>query len=469
MGFAWFRKKKEMPKLSPEVQEEKWKKRDVETLKAGKLASLALELTDSLIKKHGPRLAGSAACRETADDLAGQYKPFCTRVSSDSFRFHAKAYQMPLRLAGYCYIISLVLLYVGLPFSALLLLSLFLWYVWRESISYRPILENLSKKEEGKNVTAVLEPSGEVHDTLIFSGHHDSATLPRYSRMEKIPYLLHVLLPDALFVLLCTESVVQLLTEIFTGRLLAVGLPSVGLLIYLVLLTAGIPLVWGMRKNYLDEASPGAGDNLVSSAMTVELARYFDWKKKCGEPLSHTRLVFVSFDGEEAGLRGSRKWFASHKDLTKGAHMLNFDCPYYADQLKFLDKDINGKQPLSAKLSHEMVRIAKGMGYQAETMSIPFLSGGTDAAEGTRAGVESCTLTAVAWGNPKYPSVYHSREDVVDAIEKETLERSLSVAIRLTELVDGGKLYEDDKPIMEEKEPDEGTAALPSLHFTRPV
>jgi hypothetical protein len=127
-----------------------------------------------------------------------------------------------------------------------------------------------------------------------------------------------VLLPVGLCLLLAIQAVVQTLTELFSGRILSLNLPPAGLIILLALLTAGLPLVFRLRKFFTGEFSPGAGDNLVSSALTVELARYVDWKKRCGQPLSATRVVFASFDGEEDGLLGSRAVFSITRISWKG-------------------------------------------------------------------------------------------------------------------------------------------------------
>ena len=48
------------------------------------------------------------------------------------------------------------------------------------------------------------------------------------------------------------------------------------------------------------DVSPGAGDNLISSAMALRLADHFS-----NLNLKHTRLIFLCPDAEESGLRGA--------------------------------------------------------------------------------------------------------------------------------------------------------------------
>jgi hypothetical protein len=212
---------------------------------------------------------------------------------------------------------------------------------------------------------------------------------------------------------------------------------------------------------YEKEGSPGAGDNLVSVGMTVQLARYFHWRKDCGKPLSHTRLVFCSFDGEEAALQGSRHWFSTMASAFIDPVVLNFDSVYYGDKITFLEKDVNGTQPLDASLARRCTEIAHAMGYESRSESIPRLWGGTDAAEASRCGISATTLTAVAWDDRSKPSVQHTRNDTVEAVEPGALERALSIAIKLTDMIDGNRLWEE----IEEQEKDVPNEA--SLVFSK--
>jgi hypothetical protein len=461
MSLPLFNKKQQ--KKPPLVKEtDKPLQEKIETLKAGRLASLSLALADKLISLHGPRVAGSESARNTALDLQGELKGFCDSTDYQEFSMHHLAYTLWMKALVVVYPFSLVLLWVGLPVLSLSVLVLFSWYVLREFIFFNPIGEKYTPRARGANVHGVLDPKGEILHTVIFSGHHDSARLYKYNSLDKLLYAKKVLIPLLLFVFLVLAVLTQLLTELFTGDLFSFNVPPVPCIISNGILTLGFPLVLPLWGFVTSQGSPGAGDNLVSSCMGIELARYFDWRKRCGKNLAHTRLVFASFDGEEVGLKGSKQWFSQNTELCKGAIHLNFDCPYYADQLTFLEKDINGTQPLSSKLARRCVQIAKSMGYDATSQSIPFLAGGTDAAEASRAGLEACTLTAIGWDDVSKPAVYHTKDDVCTAIESEALERALSIAIRLVDLVDTDTLFE---PPRKEEPTDKETG--PELRFQK--
>ena len=75
-------------------------------------------------------------------------------------------------------------------------------------------------------------------------------------------------------------------------------------------------------------------------------------------------------------------------------------------------------------------------GIEAFSQPIAFLTGGTDAAEAAKAGLEAVTLMAMPWGNKERASVYHTPDDLPEAIDPKAVEQTLSIAIRFIEHVD---------------------------------
>ena len=59
---------------------------------------------------------------------------------------------------------------------------------------------------------------------------------------------------------------------------------------------------------------------------------------------------------------------------------------------------------------------------------IEFLTGGTDAGEFGRVGIEATTLIAMPWEGNNRLDTYHTPKDVVEAIEPEVVEAVLKIA-----------------------------------------
>ncbi len=450
---------KSVPKLTEEDKTHEKKK--IETLKAGMLAREALALCKKLLDAHGPRLSGSESCLLTADELRDALGTYCSKTGVDDIRIASRAPVLPWKLVGVVYPVVVLALCLGFPLVGTGLYLLFGLYALREIYWYRPLFEKYQKRARGKNVWAVIEPEGEATHTLIFGAHHDSARMWRFSKDDRKEYTRNVTLPLGAIGLLGLECVVQLFTELVSGTILTPNLPSPSLILYLVVLIAGIPLVWRLRKVLGDEGAPGAGDNLLSGALLVQLARYYDWRKRCGFPLTHTRLVFASFDGEECGLRGSRRFFEDHH-WEGEVEMLNFDCLYRAKSLSFLSQDVNGSQQLDQELASSLVATAKQMGYQAGMGSIPFLGGGTDAASAMRAGIPATTMTAVSWNDRQSGNVSHTSDDTTEAIEEQVVEEAISIAIKWIDQHE--QEHQSAKPQQKQEPP---RKEVPSLLFKR--
>jgi hypothetical protein len=435
----------------------------VETFKAGRLAEEAIAKCRSLIELFGPRKVGSTAVLSVADAIQEELGLYCDFTDKQQFEIKPSAYIFWLKLIPLVYIVGLVFLLCGLPVTALLFYGAYFYYVYMEFIKYKPIGEKFFKSEKGCNVHGVIEPKGEVLHTILFSSHHDSALLPSVERHDNKNYFKKVTLPLILFGASSLLIIVQLFTEIFTGRFFAVGFPPVTSIVFIIILLGLSFFVFSLQNFFSEESSPGAGDNLISCTTIIQIARYYNWMKKNEGQLEHTRLIFCTFDGEEVGLRGSRAWFDKYSALLKDATQINLDCLYKADQLVFLDTDINGTQPLSSELAQKGVKLANGMGYNAIMHHMPFLSGGTDAAEGYRAGIKSISLMALDFNNIT-ATFLHSKMDTVDNIEVKAIEQVISIAIKMAGVIDTGNM--DDESFIEDEKIDESEEKEKELELT---
>jgi len=462
MRIPLFHKRPKPPTLTGAQAAHRTQK--IETLKAGRLASLALAFTSRIIDGIGPRLAGSESSRLAAAEIEKELAAFCDTAEQSSFELESGVHALPLKVAVILYPVLVVFQLVGLPYLSLALFLLYFWYAGKELYLYKPIPVRFLKREKGVNVHAVLQPKGPVEQTLLFTSHHDSAPLFTYNKLDRLTYAKKVGLPVFLFLGSGLLSMVQILSELVGGLLLVPNVPSIASLILLLLFLFSSPLLLSLWNFHAKTGSPGAGDNLVSVGIVIQLARYFHWKRSCNAPLANTRLVFCSFDAEEMGLRGSRAWYEQNGLNFESALVLNFDSMYHSDKLTFLERDVNGHQPLDAPLARRCAEIAQSMGYAATCESIPRLSGGTDAAEASRANLRACTLTSVGWDDRTKPAVYHTEDDTVASIDPKSVEMALSVAIRLVELVDQKRLWEPEHPKQEKQKEEESD---PKLTFSK--
>ncbi len=375
--------------------------------------------TEKLINKFGPRKAGSKAAQDCADELHKELNSFADEARVEEFGVHAGAFLGWIRILVFLYALGVVFLWLSMSMVTAILLFVGIIIMVFEFFLYKHAIDFLYPGKTGKNVIGVVEPTDEVKQQIIISGHHDSARIFNFYIHQPKLYALRVIggigILATIF-LLSTVLTFTGLSQIFTT--IVATLASVGALIVFQL--------WFFAST---KATPGAGDNLVAAVMAVESLRQIAKNKKDGKGLKHTRVIAISFDAEEEGLRGAHAYAKKHAAEFKNipTYLYNIDCPYFLEDLFFLTSDINGSVNLSYDLAQECRVSAEKLGYKSEVKPIAFLTGGTDAAELAKVGVEATTLMAMPWDNNERASYYHTPNDTIDNVEKEVVQAGLEI------------------------------------------
>ena len=295
-----------------------------------------------------------------------------------------------------------------------------------EFFIYKEFVDFLFPSKKGRNVWGTIEPAGEVKQQIILSAHHDSAHIFNFLEKDPSSYVRKVL----------TGTLSQWVMLLFTWYLvIAASLGWDNAIVYWVLTgillvaSLGVAPLWFFAN---PKGTPGAGDNMICTALAMEVGKHFAREKTAGNPLAHTRVVVASWDAEECGLRGARAYVRRHlQDLqnTK-TYNLNFECMYDHRALHFLTSDLNNFVPLSTGMTQDGVRLSRDLGFEARTAPFPFLAGGTDAAEFAKAGVEATTLVGMDWETRKDNSAYHTTRDTIEAVDEEAVRRSIALSIQ---------------------------------------
>jgi aminopeptidase YwaD len=397
------------------------------------LPARSLNRTRAWIGQFGGRLAGSAGCRETAHALHRELERLCGQARLEPFVTRAGAFTGFYRVDALIYLAGVILLLLNQPLPAAWILTVMIVAAGLEFGHYLEIYDWLFPQVECQNVSAVLEPRGVATRQLIFSGHHDAAQELRFLLGSQKLYALKILIPDACRMLGCVTAWAW-----WGGQLLAGG-PPVFVALAKIVLVLGIVPVFTKFFLFTQHVSPGAGDNLIASSILVDLAETLRDPQRPGiSTLEHTRLIFASYDAEEAGLRGSRAWVKAHRaELgalpTTG---LNFDSIYRLADLQFLVSDLNSHVKLDQATVARCLQIARRLGFPAHRAVMRFGGGATDAAELAKAGVRATTLIAMSTRLVRDGLVYHTRHDTVDAVEPEAVSACLSIARELALEID---------------------------------
>jgi hypothetical protein len=394
-----------------------------------------LSRTAALIDLYGPRLAGSRSCELAAKEIYADLVSICGHCSLETFQTHPGAFMNFYKVNTLIFIGGLAAIYLNLAGLAVAAFT-FMWIGgFLEFGVYRELYDFLYPLKQCQNVHTQLEPQGPVKRQVIISAHHDSAQILNLLSDHQKLYALKILIPDIVSSTALIFSWYWLIYSLIYGVSPAIFLPVK------LFLSAGFFLVLPKFFTAKAQGTPGAGDNLVASMLLVELARTLvvqDPAQPGKSSLNHTRLIFVSFDAEESGLRGSRAFVTRHRDLLQSVptFMLNIDSIYNVEHLQFLITDLNGSLPLSKELAEECQDLAARAGLQSRLTRMVFGGGSTDAAELTKVGVQATTMLAMPTDLIRDGLVYHTVKDTVDAIEPEAVRACLEVASRLVEELD---------------------------------
>jgi aminopeptidase YwaD len=394
-------------------------------------AKRALEFTARIIDEGGPRLAGSEACKAAARALEVEAAAIGDRASIERFTVHPGAFLGFIRVLVVLYAVAAPLL-AFVPWASAALAALAAAILVLQFFLYKELIDPFYPAREGVNVVAVLEPRLEAKRQLIVSGHHDSARIFNFYVDRPELFARRIDLGIGSVALLLIASI----------ALAAAGAPASARIAAAALFVLGFLLVAPLWRFASDVGTPGAGDNLVASAAALEIIRELRARRDAGKGLESTRVVFASFDAEEAGLRGARAFAAARRlefaSLPSFAY--NMDCVYRKDKLTFLTTDLNGSVRLDAALAKLGLSLAAAAGAQARALPIAFLTGGTDAAELAKAGVRTASLMGMDWSGSVRESAYHTPADTVDAVESAAISAAIDIGVALALELDAGRL-----------------------------
>lgn len=407
----------------------------VELQRVGRDAALAtLRLTASMLDRHGPRIAGSRQCLNAADQIAEMLRIHCDKVSQERFELHPGSFWNVGKIMAISYLVSVLLMLAGGFFVYLALISAafgltygIVLYVFNGTL-----FDGWFASAEGCNVSGIIEPAGEVKNQVILCGHHDSPYVLSFllgrRKLARTRLVIAVLVYAAAVVV----AVVAVIEEV-SGIDPPVPVEIVGAEAAFGLLFVG-PLYSAITRL----RSPGAGDNLNSTAMAITAAVHFGLSRKKGSALKQTRLIVLSTDGGEIGMRGAADYVRRHEDelLAIPTYVFNMDSVYKLDDLTLVTKDRNGTTSLSKSMAQECSRIAADLGYSPALKPISPGGGSTDAAAFARIGVESTSVIGTSASGIGKKTVYHTLQDTVEQIEHKAVEATLDIAINYVMLKD---------------------------------
>jgi len=375
-----------------------------------------LSYINDIITRFGGRYFGSEQEKQAQLYTADILRKYCDKVGVEEFQCALEGHFQSLKIFCLVYVLVLVLMRVDVRIAGIvgiLNTILFLGHF----VTYRHWLDFLFPKKTSWNVIGDIEPTGEVHDTLIVAGHIDSVKeFKWWYRLKHTGAILSVL---AGFVL----PIFGLYA--FFAIFIHAAWYTYGWWFF-ALLTPVLIVFFDMHG---PDVVNGASDNLTGVAMAVEMAKVFSEDK-----LKHTRLRLISFGAEEAGLRGAWAYGKRHKEqlLKEKAFLFNIDTIKDVEHLTIGTSEVNTLVFYQQKYIDmvEQAFIATGVAVK----KLPLSVGASDGSAFHILGLPA--ICVIGMDSGKLDPAYHTRLDVIECINPQALEALKKVLIRFVKTWD---------------------------------
>ncbi|MFX1572436.1 MAG: M28 family metallopeptidase [Promethearchaeota archaeon] len=398
-----------------------------------------------ILTEVGPRIPCSSQEAKAAEIIEKEFKKSCDDVVVEDFTCHPKAFLGWIKLDMIMIIISIFLYFLSQIFTNfywLLILAIisFLFVLipflvmWEEFFNYKEFIDPLFRKKASKNVIGKFRPKGELKKIIIFSSHMDSAIefkLIKLLGWKFIPLAFGGILIMLMWLVLSFSHLLFVLIGI-------ISLKAIFFNIMIWTSIIGSPCIIGLYffvpVGDKGNVVPGAVDNLSSCSVVQGIARYL--KKEIDVIPNNTEIRLISFGCEEAGLRGAYRYVeAHHGELKKyDTQVINMDGLESPDHFHIIEFEPTTRTWHSEEVIQKLLKAtirakvnAKRFGAGKIEKTAGRLSGGSDAAAFSKAGIKAGFLNSADWKTRS--SYYHQSTDTLDKIKKGTLECALRICI----------------------------------------
>ena len=384
------------------------------------------QIASQLLNKYTYRITGTDVALKAGEAIKEMFDISCQKSTLEPFRVHPGQLWNIGKILTSIYLISAVSYWLGIIgiYVSICIILIGLVYGFSHFILYSSAFDKLFIGKNAHNAVGIIEPSNTVKQQIIIVGHHDSPYVFRYLLKHQSLYSLIMVLSIGSYLFGVAISIFRFLFFIVNGYTLNNYLLTT---LLLVLSIAILPLFFFITK----DPSPGAGDNLIGSVITIRLSQIFSKNNPIMLNLEKTRLVFLSSDAEEVGQRGAKSYIQKHRTEIENIQtfVLNIDSIYNYDDLTLLKRDRNGLVRLSKSQNQRCIEIAKQLGISLKLKSILFGGGGTDGSWFANNKTQVISIIGMPMDFKNKTAYYHTPFDTLDKIEPKAVKSVIDLAV----------------------------------------
>ncbi len=404
-------------------------------------------LIEKICNEIGPRESGTEQEILAGNLIEEELKKYCDETHQEEYISSPHAFLGGIRYAAFLVFISIILYWLSLLVDlrilqidnlyslifiiiAVILIIFSISYFILEVMKYHETYDFLFPKRKSKNIIGEINPSTDVKYSVIFSAHHDSAfefnTFYYLKRFGQIIINVGYLGVGIIFIVIILKIIMQLLSIDFLLLFLSFG--------FFFLVFIPIILVYMFFHTY--HPVLGAFDNLSGVAVVLGIGKFLSQNKDNPEIFpKHTKVYLISFAGEEAGLRGAKRYINTHFPELKeeGTVVVNMDSIGKKDIVIIHDREPGIGAKHDPKIYQPLFEIAKKINHNAKISSLPF--GATDGAAFSKKGIPTASIGGLNLKD-ELPPYYHTRLDTPENVEQEALGQFLEICLEYLRYVD---------------------------------
>ncbi|MFW9940950.1 MAG: M28 family metallopeptidase [Candidatus Thorarchaeota archaeon] len=395
----------------------------------------------------GPRESGTEQEILAGNMVEEELKKYCDETHQEEYISSPHAFLGGIRYGAFLVLVSIVLYWLSLLIDfgilqinssysfifmviAIILIVICVSYFILETMKYHEIYDFLFPKRKSYNVVGTLNPSGEVKNTIIFSAHHDSAfefnTFYYLKRFGQIIINIGYAGVGITFIVIISKIILKLFSIELSVLYLSFGF----------FFFAFIPIIFVYILFHTYHPVQGAFDNLSGVSVVLGIGKILA-ENKNDENIypKNTKIYLISFAGEEAGLRGAKRYLSSHfiQLLDEETIVVNMDGIGKKDIVIIHDKEPGIGAKHDPRIYNPLFGIAKKINPNTKISPLPF--GATDGAAFSKKGISAALIGGLNLKD-ELPPYYHTRLDVPENVEKEALGQFVEICMEYLKYID---------------------------------
>ena len=376
----------------------------------------------------GPRSPTSSAEAEAATFLQKKFEQY-GETKIERFTCHPGAYRAAFRWPLLFYILA-VILYWFLPVASFLILIFAVVVFVGNTMYNKEIIDVFFPEKQSTNVICKFKPGGKTENLVIINGHHDSNW--EFPLLKKYPNGISFFM-GAHFAFVALLMLILIVKFALAAFSISFGYEID--LVLVVIFAAFIPLEIYTYINVIsDKPVMGANDNLSALAVCLGVADHLSNPENLPK---NTEVWLCSFGCEEIGIRGAKRFVATHYNEVKDASVINLDIVGGKDDQLYI---VTKEEAIVSKSSEEMVealeKISKDLSIKVGNGPAVFF---TNSMAFATKGIKSVSVSSTYQdGLTRY---YHTRKDTPDKLDYDVMEDCLNICLEYIKRVDLAKLH----------------------------